>query len=81
MKRKVLVFTALLSLIPSLGLFAGTNGYLLNCFCARSFARGATVLGIADNGSVLLANPAGLAFLPQRSLGLGLGVLAPTVKF
>ena len=81
MKRKALIVTVLISLIPSFALFAGTNGYLLNCFCARSFARGATVLGIADNGSVLLANPAGLAFLPRRSLGLGLGVLAPSVKF
>lgn len=60
---------------------SGTNGYLLNCFCARSYARGGTVIGIPDNGSVILANPAGLAFLPQRSVGIGLGVLIPKVQF
>ena len=52
---------------------AGTNGYLLNCFCAKSFGRGGTVVAIPDNGSVLLANPAGLAFLPGRAIGTRLG--------
>ncbi len=61
--------------------YASTNGYLLNCYCARSFARGGTLIALPDNGAVLLTNPAGLAFLPQRNLGIGLGVLIPKVKF
>lgn len=81
MKRYLAAVVILLVLVSSFGLYASTNGYLLNCFCARSFARGATVVAIPDNGSVLLANPAGLAFLPGRGVGLGLGVLIPKVKF
>lgn len=81
MKRRVFLLIILILLVPATTMFAGTNGYLLNCFCARSFARGATVMAIPDNGSVLLANPAGLAYLPHRGLGVGLGILAPSVKF
>lgn len=60
---------------------AGTNGYLLNCFCAKSFGRGGTVVAIPDNASVILANPAGLSFLGRRSIGLGVGLLIPRVQF
>lgn len=76
----LLVMGSLLFTISGDG-FASTNGYLLNCFCARSFARGATVVAIPDNASVLLANPAELAFLQGKVLGLGFGVLIPKVKF
>ncbi len=81
MRRSITLMVTLVLLASSMELFAGTNGYLLNCFCARSFARGGTVVAIPDNGAVLLANPAGLAFLPGRSVGLGFGVLMPKVKF
>jgi long-chain fatty acid transport protein len=60
---------------------AGTNGYLLNCFCAKSYARGGTVVAIPDNSSVILANPAGLAFMERRAVGIGLGLLIPKVQF
>lgn len=83
MKKYLLTTAVLFSLlfsIPGVGV-ASTNGYLLNCFCARSFARGATVVAIPDNASVLLANPAELAFLQGKVLGLGFGVLIPKVKF
>lgn len=83
LRNKILMTTLVaLTLTLTFGLSqASTNGYLLNCFCARSFARGGTLLGIADNGAVLLANPAGLAFLQGRAAGIGLGVLIPEVKF
>ncbi|KAA3658074.1 MAG: hypothetical protein DWQ10_11910 [Calditrichaeota bacterium] len=81
MKRRVSLFIVLMLVVPVTSMFAGTNGYLLNCFCARSYARGATLLAIPDNGAILLANPAGLTQLSGRAVGVGLGILAPTVKF
>lgn len=71
----------LLTILGSNMVLAGTNGYLLNCFCAKSYARGGTVVAIPDNSSVILANPAGLAFIPRRAVGIGLGLLIPKVQF
>ncbi len=68
--KSLSAFGLLLILVSDIA-FAGTNGYLLNCFCAKSYARGGTVVAIPDNSSVILSNPAGLAFIPQRAVGVG----------
>ncbi len=79
--KKHLVTLVMLTGLLAETVQAGTNGYLLNCFCARSYARGGTVVAIPDNSAVILSNPAGLAFMQQRAVGIGLGVLIPRVQF
>ncbi|MFQ5602946.1 MAG: hypothetical protein ACE5HS_06720 [bacterium] len=39
------------------------------------------MLGIPDNGAVLLANLAGLAFMQRKALEIRLGVMIPEVQF
>lgn len=78
--RKLLIAILALGITVEVAL-AGTDGYLLNSYNAKSFGRGGTIIAIPDNNSVILANPAGLAFLPGRSFGLGLGILIPKVQF
>ncbi len=78
--RKLLITAMVLGLTLEVA-FASTNGYLLNGYNAKSFGRGGTIVAIPDNSSVILTNPAGLAFLQNRSFGLGIGILIPKVQF
>ncbi len=79
--KRTLAILIILAAMSSEWLSAGTNGYLLNGYNAKSFGRGGTTIARPDNLSVILTNPAGLAFLDKRSIGLGFGLLIPKVQF
>lgn len=57
------------------------NGTRLIGFDAVTTGRGGTAVGIFDNPSLMMNNPAGLSFLKQSQADVSISVMAPTVHF
>lgn len=68
----VLIFTSAMQ---------ATNGTRMIGFDARTAGRGGAAIGLFDTPSLMMANPAGIAFLPGRSLDLQFSLLAPRLAF
>ena len=57
------------------------NGTRLIGFDAVTVGRGGTSVGVFDNPSLIMNNPAGLSFLKSSQADLSISVMEPTVHF
>lgn len=76
-----------LVLLATVGLFLGNlsihaqNGTRLIGYDAKTIGRGGTVTGTFDNPSLMMNNPAGIAFLNSSQLDINFSLMAPGVTF
>ncbi len=78
--KKNIILTVIISLLSTTILFA-QNGTRLIGFDAVTTGRGGTATGFFDNPSLMMNNPAGLAFLKSSQFDLSISLMAPTVNF
>ncbi len=76
--KRTLVFLVSLILVSSMAL---ANGLNLNGIGARAAAMGGAFVGLADDYTAVYWNPAGLAFLNQKTFGLGGDAILPFAKY
>lgn len=79
MKRTRFAILALLLLCGSASLFAG--GFALSGIGSRAIAMGGAFRGMADDGTAMYWNPAGLAFLNQSEISLGGSLIIPDTRW
>lgn len=77
--KKLLLLAAFT--VTGLSALLAQNGTRLIGFDAVTSGRGGTAVAVFDNPSLILNNPAGLAFLPQTQADLSVSLMAPTVYF
>jgi long-chain fatty acid transport protein len=70
----------LLVLLVAASAFA-TNGTKLIGFDARTVGRGGTSFGFFDNASVMMTNPAGMAFLGGSQIDANFSLMVPGLQF
>jgi len=78
---KILRLSILLTLLlgTSAALFAG--GFALSGVGARALAMGGAFRGLANDGTAMYWNPAGLAFMDQSEIALGGTFIQPGAKW
>jgi long-chain fatty acid transport protein len=79
MRNKLLWIIIITLLMTSLCL--ATNGTRLIGFGTKMNGRGGTGIGVFDSPSLMMSNPAGIAFFDKASLGINIAALMPVTHF
>jgi long-chain fatty acid transport protein len=58
-----------------------TNGTRMIGFNALTSGRGGTAIGTFDSPSLMMTNPAGIAFIPEREIDLHFALMIPRLEF
>ncbi len=78
---KIARFTILFALLLSLSVSLFAGGFALSGVGSRATSMGGAFRGMADDGTAMFWNPAGLAFLNQNEVSLGATVIQPNSKW
>lgn len=78
---KVMKFVLMFVLALGMAQLSATNGTYLNGFSPISVGRGGLSYGFYDTPTLMMNNPAAVAFLPGSSLEANFSVLAPKLHF
>lgn len=74
-------FITLLAILTLISAASATNGTRLIGFGVKMNGRGGTGIGMFDSPSLMMTNPAGIAFMEGAGVGVNFGALMPIVKF
>jgi long-chain fatty acid transport protein len=75
------ILTGLAAFLLLTSTMQATNGIRMIGFNALTVGRGGAAIGTFDNPSLMMSNPAGIAFLKGPSLDLQMSLLVPRIAF
>jgi long-chain fatty acid transport protein len=79
MNRKMGVMLLALTMLVSVA--GATDGTRMIGFNAKTVGRGGASIGVFDNPTLMMTNPAGISFLAHNALDVNLSLMVPAVHF